>query len=96
MPLACRIGDLDFPHCSLPVRAQGYPKVLLGGIPWSCLGHLNAPHLMPSGKFCVTHVAPIAVGSPKVIVGGRPGGRVGSKVATCTAVMTGYPKVWVI
>ena len=96
MPLACRKGyDFDLPDCSLPVRAQGAEKVIIGGSPWSCFGHLNAPHKWRYTSPCSNHVAPICVGSPKVIVMGRPAGRVTSKVLACTAVMTGYPKLFV-
>jgi len=94
MPIACTIGDADLPHCSLPVRAMGFPRVIVGGRPWSCLGDLNIPHLLPTGIGCVPHVAPIAVGSVKTIVGGRPGGFVGSPLIACTAVATGFPRVF--
>jgi len=94
MPLACTIGDLDLPHCSTPARAIGVPRVIVGGRPWSVLGDVNTPHLIPSGKTCVPHVAPIGVGSGTVIVGGRPAGLVTSKLITCTAVCTGFPRVW--
>lgn len=94
MPLACHIGHKDLPHCSLPVRAIGVPRVLLAGIPWSVLGDVNMPHLIPVGDKCVPHVAPIGVGSSKVIVGGRPAGLVTSKLISCTAVAVGLPTVW--
>ena len=93
MPLACRIGHRDLPHCSLPYRAEGVNTVVLGGIPWSCLGHLNTPHLIPTGDKCVPHTAPIGVGSPTVIVGGRAAGAVGSDIINCTAVAQGIPTV---
>ena len=94
MPLATTIGHKDLPHCSLPVRAIGIPRVLVGGIPWSLLGDVNIPHLIPTGTKCVPHVAPIGVGSSKVIVGGRPAGLVSSKLIGCTAVAMGFPRVW--
>ena len=94
MPLATTIGDLDLPHCSLPARAVGVPRVLVGGRPWSVLGDVNLPHLVPAGNTCVPHVAPIGVGSAKTIVGGRPAGLVSSKLVSCTAVAMGFPRVW--
>ena len=94
MPLACTIGNKDLPHCSLPVRAIGFPRVMVGGRPWSCVGDVNIPHLIPVGTTCVPHVAPIGVGTPRVIVGGRAAGLVSSKLITCTAVAQGFPRVW--
>lgn len=94
MPLACHIGNKDFVHCSLPARAIGIPRVLINGIPWSVLGDVNIPHLKPSGDDCKIHVAPIGVGSPTVIVGGRPAGAISSKIVSCTAVAQGFSKVW--
>ena len=96
MPLACRrFKDVDLPCCDIPIRAQGAEKVIIGGCPWSCFGNLNHPHKWRLTKPCTIHVAPIIVGSPKVIVQGRPAGRVTSYVLMCTAVATGYPKLWV-
>lgn len=94
MPLACHIGNKDLPHCSLPVRAIGFPRVLLQGIPWSVLGDVTIPHLIPAGTKCVPHVAPIGVGSPTVMVGGRAAGAITSKLIGCTAVAQGFSKVW--
>ena len=91
---ACRIGDADLPHCSVPFRAQGAVKVLVNFIPWSRMGDLNTPHLKPCGAVCCTHTAPIAVGSKKVFVMGQGAGRVTDKVAGCTAVATGSPNVF--
>ena len=93
MPLATTIGHKDLPHCSLPVRAVGFPRVMVGGLPWSCLGDVNIPHLFPATP-CVPHIAPIGLGSPTVIVGGRPAGAITSKLITCTAVAMGFPRVW--
>ena len=93
MPVACTIGDADLVHCSLPVRAIGFPTVLVNGRPWSLLGDLNIPHLLPASPSCVVHTAPIAAGTPKVLINGRPGGIVGSPLVACTAVATGFPKV---
>ena len=94
MPLATSIGHKDLVHCSLPVRGVGVPSVLLNGIPWSVLGDVNVPHLVPAGNTCVPHTAPIGVGSGTVIVGGRPAGLVTSRISGCTAVAQGFSKVW--
>ena len=94
MPLACHIGNKDLVHCSQPARAIGVPSVLLQGIPWSVLGDVNIPHLKPAGDKCVIHIAPIGVGSPTVIVGGRAAGAVTSGLVGCTAVVQGFSKVW--
>lgn len=95
MPVACTLGNKDLPHCSLPVRAMGFPRVIVGGSPWSCMGDLNIPHLLPTGTKCVPHTAPITAGSPRCIVGGRPGGIVGAPLLTCTAVASGFPRLFV-
>ena len=85
---ATRIGDADIPHCSGMVRAMGSPNVLVNGIPWSCMGDINTPHLLP-GDPCPIHSAPIAKGSITVIVNGRGAGRVGDPIAGCTSVAMG-------
>jgi uncharacterized Zn-binding protein involved in type VI secretion len=89
---ACRIGDLDVPHCSGMHRAQGSGQygenpVLVNKIPWSCVSHLNSPHLKPCGLVCCPHTFPITKGSTTVFVNGLAAGRVGDP--TCTAVATG-------
>ena len=89
---ATRLGDADIPHCSGMVRAQGSPNVLVNGIPWSLMGDINTVHLLP-GDPCPPHVAPIARGSARVIVNGRPAGRVGDPLAGCTSVAMGSPNV---
>lgn len=91
---ACRIGDADVPHCSGMVRMVGSPNVFVGMIPWSLQTHVNTPHLLP-GDPCPTHTAPIAVGSPTVKVNGLGAGRIGDKIAGCTAVAQGWPTVLV-
>lgn len=93
MPPATRVGDADIPHCSGMVRAEGSPNVFVNAIPWSRMGDVNTPHLLP-GDPCPTHSAPIAQGSPTVWVNGRGGGRVGDGIAGCTAVAQGSPNVF--
>lgn len=90
---ACRIGDADIPHCSGMVRAQGVESVLVNGRPWSCLGHMNTPHLLP-GDPCPVHSAPIATASTSVFVGRRAAGRIGDKIGGCTAVAQGSLNVF--
>lgn len=93
MPAATRIGDADLPHCSGMTRAKGSKNVFVNGIPWSCMGHVNTPHLLP-GDPCPVHSAPIAKGSKTVFVNGVGAGRVGDKIAGCTAVAKGSKNVF--
>jgi len=93
MPAATRIGHADIPHCSGMVRAEGSDDVFVNGIPWSRLGDVNTPHLLP-GDPCPIHSAPIAVGSRSVFINGRGAGRIGDKIAGCTAVAEGTPNVF--
>lgn len=93
MPAATRIGDADIPHCSGMVRAEGSKDVFVNGIPWSLQSHVNTPHLLP-GDPCPTHAAPIAIGSPTVIVNGLGAGRIGDVIAGCTAVAEGSDNVF--
>lgn len=93
MPAATRIGDADLPHCSGMTRAKGSPNVFVNKIPWSCMGHVNTPHLLP-GDPCPTHSAPIAKGSSTVFVNGVGAGRVGDKIAGCTSVAKGSLNVF--
>ena len=93
MPAATRIGDADIPHCSGMVRAEGSDNVFVNGIPWSRFGDVNTPHLLP-GDPCPIHSAPIAVGSRTVFINGRGAGRIGDKIAGCTAVAQGSENVF--
>jgi len=94
MPAATRIGDADIPHCSGMVRATGSSNVFVNGIPWSRRGDVNTSHLFPSGLFCPSHAAPIAIGSTTVFVNGRGAGRIGDFISGCTAVAQGSPNVF--
>ncbi len=94
MPAATRIGDADIPHCSGMVRAEGSPNVFINGIPNSRQGDVNTPHLLP-GDPCPVHAAPIATGSPTVIINGRGAGRVGDGISGCTSVAEGSPNVFI-
>lgn len=88
------IGAADIPHCSGMVRAEGSPNVFLNGIPWSCLGHLNIPHLAFAPGDCVIHTMPICTGSETVMINGIPAGRVGDAILDCTFVAEGSPNIF--
>ena len=92
---ACRgqLVDQDIVHCSVPNRLECSPDVFVNGIGWSRQGDNNDPHLFP-GAPCPIHSAPIALGSPTVIVNGKGGGRIGDAIAGCTAVATGSQNVF--
>lgn len=93
MPPATRIGDADVPHCSGMVRAEGSKDVFVNKIPWSRMGDVNTPHLLP-GDPCPTHSAPIAVGSKTVFINNRGAGRIGDAIAGCTSVAQGSSDVF--
>jgi uncharacterized Zn-binding protein involved in type VI secretion len=94
MPAVTRLGDKEATHCSSPARMGHSQSVFANGIPLSCAGHLNTPHLKPSGKACTDHQAPLLGGSPSVFAEGRRLGRVGDP--TCTVVVQGSPNVFSI
>ena len=87
-------GAADVPHCSPMTRLGKSTNVKVGGLGVSRQGHINTPHLLPAGPFCVGHVAPITLGSSKVKVNGRGCGRMGDSIAGCTRVAEGHPKVF--
>ena len=93
MPAATRKGDADVPHCTGMVRDEHSPDVFLNNIGWSRQGDDNTPHLL-TGDPCPEHTAPIAIGSPTVIVNGVGGGRIGDAIAGCTFVAAGSPNVF--
>ena len=95
MPAAVRIGDADVVHCSGMVRAAGSPNVRVNGRPISRQGDLNTPHLLPGGRFCVAHAAPIAVGSTTVKINGMGAGRIGDALAGCTFRGSGSSNVFI-
>ena len=90
-----RVTDMDLVHCSLPRRMMGAKKVIVNGRPWSRMGDINTPHKKHAGKKCVTHVAPIAIGSPRCIVQGRPAGHIFLPILACTITLQGSPNVLV-
>lgn len=85
LPVA-RKWDPDLVHCATPLRHGCAKTVYVNGRGWSCLGHLNTPHLKPCGVGCCLHAAPLVKCSLTVMVEGRMAGRVGDKVGGCTAV----------
>lgn len=95
MPAAARQGDAGVPHCSPYVIASGSPTVLINGRPAARVGDISAPHLIPAGSRCVTHVAPIASGAASVLINGKPAARVGDSLAGCTAIAQGSVNVFI-
>ena len=92
MPAVARVGDREATHCSTPYRAGHVRTVFANGRELSCAGHKNTPHLLPCGKICCTHTAPLIGGSRTVFAEGLNLGRVGDK--TCTMVIKGSPNVF--
>ena len=94
MPAVCRKGHADLPHCSGMVRFGSSENVRVNGIGVSRQYDVNTPHLVPVGRFCVTHAAPITMGSTTVKVNGRGCGRIFDSIAGCTWVAEGSPNVF--
>jgi hypothetical protein len=95
MPAVTRVGDLDVFHCSFMRRAIGSGSVFVNGRPVSFQGCLNTPHLIPAGYFCVTHAAPIEIGSTSVKVHTKGIGQVYNSVGpACTFVAQGSSNVF--
>ena len=95
MPAVCRKGHADLPHCSGMVRFGHSLNVRVNGIGVSREGHVNTPHLVPSGGlFCAIHAAAITTGSTTVKVNGRGCGRIFDLISGCTYVAQGSPNVF--
>lgn len=92
MPAVARLGDAEATHCSTPFRKGHVRTVFANGIPLSCQGHSNTVHLLPCGKRCCGHTAPLKRGSPNVFAENLNLGRVGDP--TCTRVVKGSPNVF--
>lgn len=95
-----RVTDACLVHCSQPFIATGSENVFttkagVGVVPVARVGDVTTPHLLPCGKKCCIHSAPIAVGSSSVFVNKRPAAYFGSKIAGCTVVFQGAPTVFV-
>lgn len=87
-----RIGDLEAIHCSVPARASGNPNVIITGSAASVVCDINIPHKKPAGPSCVIHSFAMLTGAPKVFIGSRSAGTVGS--ITCTFAVQGSPNVF--
>lgn len=93
MPSAVRIGDIGSGHgCFAPHTViTGNPKVLIEGIPASCIGDVLTVHCC--GPVC--HPGLLASGSTKVLIGGRPLSKIGSIVNCGSIMVSGSTKVLV-
>jgi len=91
MPGAVRLGDMGSGHGCFPPHnvIVGNPKVLIEGMPASCIGDLLTTHCC--GPVC--HPGAIASGSEKVLVGGRPLAKIGDFVNCGSILITGSTKV---
>lgn len=87
-----RIGDLEAVHCTVPARATGNPNVFISGSAASVVCDINTPHLLPAGRTCIIHTAAMLTGAPKVFIGSRAAGTIGS--VTCTFAVQGSPNVF--
>lgn len=93
MPAAARLGDINVPHCSGHVMAQGSPDVIINGRPACRQGDITTGHLVPGGRRCGSHSAPVARGSLSVLINGRGAARVGDAIAGCTRIAQGSADV---
>ena len=89
---ASRFGDNDVPHCS-PMTRIGISNVLINGRMAQKFGDYNTPHLVPAGKFCAIHMAPVIRGSSSVWINGMPAARFTDTILTCTKVGMGSTNV---
>jgi uncharacterized Zn-binding protein involved in type VI secretion len=94
MPAVTRIGDADVAHCSGMTRAVGSGNVFANNSAVSRQSDVNTGHLLPGGRSCPTHAAPITAGSPTVFVNNLGCGRVGDAITDCTSVAAGSPNVF--
>ena len=92
---AARLGDPIVPHCGPGVVAMGSTNVFINGVPAARQGDFTSPHLLPAGKFCAIHAAPVALGSTKVRVNMRGCAYLGAYIAGCTAIAAGSHNVGV-
>ena len=92
---AARSGDMHIcpmvipglppvPHVGGPVTGPGCPTVLIGSMPAAVVGDL-----------CICTGPPdvIVTGSASVLIGGKPGARMGDSTAHGGAIMAGLPTV---
>jgi uncharacterized Zn-binding protein involved in type VI secretion len=77
---AARMGDMTAHGGTI---VQGFPQVLIGGLPAARLGDMHTCPMATPGVPPIPHVGgPITLGSPTVLIGGQPAARVGD-MATC-------------
>jgi uncharacterized Zn-binding protein involved in type VI secretion len=94
MPPAARITDMHtcpmfngpVPHVGGPILPPGVPTVLIGGLPAAVVGGMCT---------CVGPPDVIAMGSMKVMIGGRPAARMGDTTAHGGVIVLGYPTVMI-
>ena len=91
---SARIGDMTSGHPEFPptMIASGNAKVLIEGLPASCVGDAGIPHIRLSKPFD-PHEVKISAGSSKVMIGGKPAARVGDSTACGGAIASGASKV---
>jgi uncharacterized Zn-binding protein involved in type VI secretion len=94
MPAVTRVGDADVAHCSGMTRAAGSGNVFVNGIAVCRQSDVNTGHLLPGGRSCPSHAAPIATGSSTVFVNNLGCGRVGDALSGCTSVAAGSSNVF--
>jgi len=94
MPAVTRVGDADVAHCSGMTRAVGSGNVFVNGIAVSRQGDVNTGHLLPGGRSCPSHAAPIATGSSTVFINNVGCGRIGDAITGCTSVAAGSSNVF--
>jgi uncharacterized Zn-binding protein involved in type VI secretion len=75
-------------------RAAGSGNVFVNNIAVSRQGDVNTGHLLPGGRSCPSHAAPIATGSSTVFVNNLGCGRVGDALSGCTSVAAGSSNVF--
>jgi uncharacterized Zn-binding protein involved in type VI secretion len=94
MPAVTRVGDADVAHCSGMTRAVGSGNVFVNNIAVSRQSDVNTGHLLPGGRDCPSHAAPIATGSSTVFINNLGCGRVGDALSGCTSVAAGSSNVF--
>ena len=94
MPAITRVGDADVAHCSGMTRAVGSGNVFVNNIAVSRQSDVNTGHLLPGGRSCPSHAAPIATGSSTVFINNLGCGRVGDALSGCTSVAAGSANVF--
>lgn len=92
---AARIGDPCVPHCGPSAMAMCSPNVRVNMLGAVRQGDLNTPHLVPAGKFCAIHSAPVTFGSLTVRVNMRGMAHMWSSLASCTFIACGSHNVGV-